>query len=160
MRGLLRFILAELSIFLIMGIITFGEINNPSLFQSFVSFVKTPASWFIGLSLAFIFSYFFQNIITSFFRRDITDEEKRKDFFAGFIAAIVITSIITPYVRQLTLSFFNLLLPYFHVIILQALIIFYLLFKVNGKYEISTKYFLTSEAITLFYTAIILFLIV
>jgi len=159
MKRLLRFIFYEIIIFLVMGAITFFETRDFLLFQSAVSFIKTPASWFVGLSLAFIFSYFFQGILISFFRKDIVNEERKKDFFTGFIIATVITSVITPYIRQLTLSFFNLLVPYFHVIILQAMIIFYFLFKLNGKYEISGKYFLTNQAIVLFYTAIILSMI-
>jgi len=155
MNRLSRLIL-EIAIFFVMGIITFIEMNNYQLFQSFVSFFKVPASWFIGLNLAFIFSYFFQNILIGFFRGGIIDEKERKDFFVGFIIAVVITSFITPYVRQLILSFFNLLIPYFHVIIFQAIIIFYLLFKINGGYEIPTKYFLINEVITLFYTIVIL----
>ncbi len=159
MKGAIKFIFFESAVFLIIGLITIAEIKSFNIFESAVSYIKTPASWFIGLSLAFIFSYFFQNILTSFFRRDVIDEERKKDFFAGFIISIVITSIITPYVRQLILSFFNIFVPYFHVIIMQALLIFYLLFKLNGKYEISGKYFLTNQLFVLFYTAIILYFV-
>lgn len=156
MKNFLKFVFFEVIVFLIMGAITVIEIKDVDLFNSLVSLVKTPASWFIGLSLVFIFSYFFQNMVTSYFHRDIADEEKRKDFFAGFIIVAIITSFITPYIRELILVFFSVLLPYFHIIILQALLIFYLLFKIKGRYEISGRYFLTGQLIVLFYILIIL----
>ncbi|MEK6840358.1 MAG: hypothetical protein AABX79_00180 [Nanoarchaeota archaeon] len=156
MRDLIKFIFFGLAVFLIMGGVTFIEIKNFSLFESAVSYIKTPASWFIGLSLAFIFSYFLKNFLASFFRRKITEEYKRKDFFAGFIIATVIASFILPYARQATLYFFDNLLPYFHIIVLQSLIIFYLLFKISEKYEISGRYFLASQVFVLIYTIIVL----
>jgi len=157
MRGFLKYILIETGLFLVMGIITLIEITSNSLFESFFTLIKSPSSWFVGLSLAYIFSSLMQGGLFSIFSKKRIEKGKEKgDFFAGFIITLIITSLITPYVYKGASYLFSNFFIYFHIILLQSVVLLYLLFKVRGRYEISTKYFLTTELIVLIYALIVL----
>ena len=159
MKDFTKFLFFEVTIFFVIGLITLIEITRLSLFQSFFAYIKTPVSWFIGLSIAYVFSNFFQKFIFSFFRKGYQEGEIKNDFFGGFIVTLIITSLITPYLRQWILNFFGIFSQYFHVIIVQSVIILYLMFKVKERHEISMKHFLTNEIIILIYTLIILYFV-
>jgi hypothetical protein len=157
MGKFMRFIFIELGIFFAMGLITLLEIMNPKLFVSFFTIIKSPASWFVGLSLAYAVSNTFQTGLFALFSGKRRQEGKQKgDFFAGFIITLIITALTTPYVYKWAGYLFSNLLVYFHVILLQSVVLLYLLFKLRGNYPVSIKYFLTTEAIVLVYTGIIL----
>ena len=157
MKKFTRFILIELAIFVVMSLITILELVNTSLFESLFNIIKSPSSWFMGVGLAYTISSLTQEGLFSLFSKKRREEGKEKgDFFVGFVITLMITSIITPYVYQVTASFLENFLIYFHVILLQSVILIYLLFKVRGGYTISSKYFLTTELIILVHTAIIL----
>ena len=156
-----KFFFLELLVFGIMGLITFIEISNFGIFVKSFTYIKTPASWFVGLSLAYAFSNLFQKGMFSIFSKKAKDNEKEKgDFFEGFFVTLLITSLITPYIKDVAVFFFSDFFLYFHVILLQSVIVLYLLFKLKNNYEISGKYFVMSELITLFYTAIILYAVI
>jgi hypothetical protein len=157
MKRFMRFIFIEFGLFLIMGLITLLEVDKPRLFVSLFTFIKSPSSWFVGLSLAYAFSNTVQTGFFSLFSKRIRREGKEKgDFFIGFIITLVITALTTPYVYQWAGYLFSNFFIYFHVILLQSVILVYLLFKLKGNYPISMKYFLTTQAIVLVYTLIIL----
>lgn len=156
MKRAIRFFFLELVTFIVMGLITLMEIVNFNFFETFFTLIKTPSSWFVGLSLAYAFSNFFQTNLFSFFSKRSKDETKEKgDFFTGFIITLILTSLITPYVKDIAGYFFSNFFIYFHIIVMQSVILLYLLFKLKNNYEISGKYFITNEVIILFYTAII-----
>jgi hypothetical protein len=140
-----------------MGIITFIEITNLIFFENSFEYVKVPFAWFIGISVSFIFSNFLQKTIFSLFRKNVENKKEKEDFFLGFILALVITALITPYLKELMIFFFDTFVAYVHVIIMQSLIIIYLLFKLKGGYEISGKYFITNQMIVLVNTIILLY---
>jgi heme/copper-type cytochrome/quinol oxidase subunit 4 len=147
----------EISTFVIMGLITLLEITNFKIFETLFTFLKNPSSWFVGFSLAYAASNLLQKSIFSFFSKKTKEEEREKgDYFIGFLIAIIITSLITPLVKEGASYFFGIFFIYFHVILLQCVILLYFLFKIKEDYEISGKYFLTSELIVLFYTLVIL----
>ncbi len=56
MKSAVKFLFWELIIFLILGSITLIEVINFRLFESFFTYIKTPSSWFIGLSISYAFS--------------------------------------------------------------------------------------------------------
>ena len=155
-----KFLFLELLVLGIMGLITFIEISNFGIFEKSFTYIKTPASWFVGLSLAYAFSNLLQGGIFSMFSKKVKDSEKDKgDFFEAFLVTLLITSLITPYIKDAAVFFFSDFFIYFHVILLQSVIVLYLLFKLKGNYEISGKYFVTNELIVLFYTTVILYFI-
>lgn len=157
MKKLVKFMILEISTFIIMGLITIIEITNFKIFEAFFMFIKTPSSWFVGLSIAYALSNLFQKSIFSFFKKKIKEEERQKgDYFIGFLITIIITSLITPFIKEAAVYFFEGFFMYFHVILLQCVIILYFLFKIKEEYEISGKYFLTTELIVFFYTLVIL----
>ena len=144
-----------------MGVITFIETINFDLFERFFTYIKIPSAWFVGLSLAYAFSNLFQKTLFSSFSKRTKDESKEKgDFFGGFVVTLLLTSLITPYIKDGAVYFFSDFFLYFHVIILQSMVILYLFFKLKNNYEISGKYFVTNELIVLFYTIIILYFVV
>ncbi|MEK6841895.1 MAG: hypothetical protein AABX91_01955 [Nanoarchaeota archaeon] len=156
-----KFFLLELLVLGVMGAITLIEIPNFGIFEKSFTYIKTPASWFVGLSLAYAFSNLFQKGMFSIFSRKAKEEGKEKgDFFEGFFVTLLITSLITPYIKDAAIFFFSDFFIYFHVILLQSVIILYLLFKLKNNYEISGKYFVTNELIVLFYTTVILYFVV
>ncbi|MCX6749580.1 MAG: hypothetical protein NTW17_02445 [Candidatus Pacearchaeota archaeon] len=143
-----------------MGLIILVEITNFKVFESVFTFIKTPSSWFVGLSLAYAFSNLFQKSLFSIFSKKTLDENKSKgDFFIGFIITFIITAMITPYIKEAAIYFFTNFFIYFNVILMQCVIILYLFFKLKEGYEISGRYLLTNELIVLFYTVIILYFI-
>jgi hypothetical protein len=133
------------------------------LFTSLLELIKTPSSWFIGLSLAFVFSNFLQNAITSYFWKKKNfgklevEQGPKGDFFPGFLATLLVTSLATPYLRQMVLYFFENLFPYFHIIILQGILVIYFVFKIKNNYPISGKYLIANELIVLINTGFILY---
>jgi len=156
-----KFFFLELLIFLIMGVITLVEITNFNLFETFFTYIKIPSAWFVGLSLAYAFSNLFQKTLFSSFSKGMKDENKeRGDFFGRFVVTLLITSLITPYIKDGAIYFFSDFFLYFHIIILQSMVILYLFFKLKNNYEISGKYFVTNELVTLFYTIIVLYFVV
>jgi len=160
MRKFINFFFLELFIFLLMGLIILVEITNFKVFESVFTFIKTPSSWFVGLSLAYAFSNLFQKSLFSIFSKKTLDENKNKgDFFIGFIITFIITAMITPYIKEAAIYFFTNFFIYFNVILMQCVIILYLFFKLKEGYEISGRYLLTNELIVLFYTVIILYFI-
>jgi len=160
MGKFMRYLLIELGIFFVMSIITLIEIINPKLFVSFFTLIKSPASWFVGLSLAYAFSNALQTGFFTLFSKKTKLKGKQKgDFFPGFIIALIITALTTPYVYKWAEYLFNNFFVYFHVILLQSVILIYLLFKLRGNYPVSMKYFLTTQIIVLIYTIIILYYI-
>jgi heme/copper-type cytochrome/quinol oxidase subunit 4 len=157
MKKFIKFMILEISTFVIMGLITLVEITNFNLFETFFMFIKTPCSWFVGFSLAYAASNLLQKSIFSFFKKKTKEEERQKgDYFIGFLITIIITSLITPFIKEGASSFFGVFFLYFHVILLQCIILLYFLFKIKEDYEISGKYFLTSELIVFFYTLVII----
>lgn len=147
----------EISLFVFMGLITLLEVTNFKIFESFFTFIKTPSSWFVGLSLAYALSNLLQKSIFAFFKRKTKEEERQRgDYFIGFLITIIITALITPLIKEAAVYFFGVFFIYFHIILLQCVIILYFLFKIKEGYEISGKYFLTTELIVFFYTFIIL----
>lgn len=156
MRKFKTFILIEAIIFLFMGIITALEIINFNLFRYIFTLIKSPVSWFVGLSLAYAFSNALQAGFFTLFSRKIRAEGREKgDFFVGFLITLIITALTTTYIYNWADYFFTTFFLYFHVIALQSIVLIYLLFKLKGNYRISLRYFLTTEAITLFFWMII-----
>lgn len=157
MKKLVRFMFLEISIFVVMGLITLLEVTDFKIFETFFTFIKTPSSWFVGFSLGYALSNLLQETIFSFFRKKTKDEERQKgDYFPGFLIAIILTSLITPFIKEGASYFFGIFFIYFHVILLQCIIVLYFLFKIKEGYQISGKYFLTTELIVFFYTLVIL----
>jgi hypothetical protein len=157
MGKFMRFIFIEAGIFFAMGLITLLEITSPRLFVSFFTLIKSPSSWFVGLSLAYACSNVIQTGLFSLFSKKVRQEGRQKgDFFIGFLITLIITALTTPYVYKWAGYFFNNFFIYFHVILLQAVILLYLLFKLKGNYLVSIKYFLTTELITVIYGLIVL----
>jgi hypothetical protein len=157
MNKFMKFIFIELGIFFAMGLITLLEVINPKVFVSLFTFIKSPASWFVGLSLAYAFSNAIQTGFFTLFSKKTKREGKEKgDFFLGFLITLIITALTTPYVYKWAGYLFSNFFIYFHVILLQSVILLYLLFKIRGNYPISIKYFLITELIVLVYTLIIL----
>lgn len=157
MKKFAKFMILEISIFAAMGLITLVEITNFKIFEIFFSFIKNPSSWFVGFSIAYATSSLLQKSIFSFFRKKTKEEDKPKDdYFIGFLITIILTSLITPLIKVGASRFFEVFFVYFHIILLQCIILLYFLFKIKGDYKISGKYFLTNELIVLFYTLIIL----
>jgi hypothetical protein len=153
----MKFIFIEIAIFFVMGLITLLEIISPHIFESFFTLIKTPASWFVGLSLAYACSSAIQaGLFSAFSRKRLKEGKPKGDFFIGFIITLIITSFATPYVNKGAIYLFNDFFAYFHVILLQSVILLYLLFKLRRRYEISIKYFLITELIVLIYASIIL----
>lgn len=160
-RGLKFFILA-FSLFLVMGFITLLEIFNFNIFNKIFTYIKEPASWFVGLSLAYAFSNLFQKRLFSLFsKKIIKKDENAESNFEIFLITLIITSLITQYVlKDLIFDFFTNFFIYFHIILLQSMIILYLFFKLKNDYEVSAKYFITSEIIALIYAIVILYFVV
>jgi hypothetical protein len=157
MKKLIKFLFLEIFIFVLMGLITFIEMTHFNLFESFFEFIKTPSSWFVGFGLAYAFSNLFQkSIFRIFSKRAKSEEEREGDFFIGFLITIILTSLITDFIKDGAEYFLTNFFIYFHVIIMQCIIFLYILFKLKGNYEISGKYFLANEIIVLLYTLIIL----
>jgi len=149
-----------LLILLFMGLITFLEIFDFQFFEKFFTLIKTPSSWFVGLSLAYCLSHLIQKSL--FFvvsKRFKTKEDKKEDFFIGFVIVLIIASLIMVPIKNLIVLFFNGFFIYFHIILMQSVIILYLLFKIDKDFEISTKYVLTNEVILLIYTLIVLYFV-
>jgi len=150
MKKTMNFLFLEICIFLIIGLITLLEIINFKLFESFFAFIKTPSSWFVGFGLAYAFSNLFQKTFFSIFSKKIKGGEKNeRDFFIGFLITLMITSLITPFVRSEAAYLLNTFFIYFHIILMQCVLILYILFKLKEGFEISGKYFLTNELILL-----------
>jgi hypothetical protein len=152
-EGFLRneFIIAS-----VMGIITLIEILKFDWFQKIFDLVSLPSAWFVGLSLGFAFSSLFQNLLFSLFSKRFNKNEEKENFFVGFVVTLIITSLITPYIKDIATYFFTDFFIYFHIILMQSIIILYLFFKLKNNYEVSGKYFISNEIIILVYTSLIL----
>ncbi len=160
MKKGLKFFLLVFGLCAVMGFITLMEVIDFDLFSKVFLFIKSPASWFVGLSLAYAISNFFQKRIIRFFsKKKNVDEKTSEGNFEIFLVTLILTSLMTPFIKQLAVYFFTNFFIYFHVIMLQSMIILYLFFKLKNNYEISSKYFLTSEVIALIFTAIILYFV-
>ena len=156
----MNFLLIEGLILLTMGGITLIEIYQFDFFEKFFGYIQTPSAWFVGLSLSFAFSSLFQKSLFSLFTKKFSKkQENKEDFFVGFLLTLVIGSILTPYVKDIAIYFFSSIFIYFHIILMQSIIVVYLLFKIKNNYEIPAKYFITNELIVLFCTLIILIFI-
>jgi len=157
MKKFVKFLTLEIILFSIITLITFLEIFYFKIFEFFFILIKNPSSWFVGFGLAYAFSNLFQKKLFKLFSKRAKDEEKKKgDFFIGFLITIVLTSLITGFIKKgaeyLLTNFFI----YFHVIIMQCLIVLYILFKLKENFEISGKYLLANEIIVLVNTLLIL----
>ena len=146
----------EFIIFLVFGIITLMEILFPEILNHIFNIVKDYLSWFIGISFGFVFS----NTI-GFLKQKLHGPEITKKFreqFIFFLLNLIILTVLTITVKNYALYFFNnnVIMPFFHLIFLQWVMIIYLIFKIVNRYEISTKYFITNELIILLYTCLIL----
>ncbi len=149
-------LIIELSIFLIMAIITIVEILKFSIFMKIFSLIQSPFSWFIGLSLSYTFSSVLQEgVFTIFSKKNKLKGKERGDLFIGFLMTIIIASLISPHIYNLAERFFTDFFRYFHVIALQSLVLLYFLFKIRGRYKISWEYLLITEGIVLFYWEIL-----
>ncbi len=157
LKGAFRFIFLEISIFFVVTLITFLELASPNTFNTFFSFIQTPSSWFVGFGLAYAFSNLFQKTIFRLALKKAKDEEERKgDFFSGFLITIIITSLLTDFIKDGAAYLLTNFFIYFHVIIMQCVILLYVLFKLKENFEISAKYFLINELIVLINTILIL----
>lgn len=152
-----NFLLTEGLIILTMIGITMTEIYYFNLFEKVFSYIQTPSAWFVGLSLGFAFSSLFQKSLFSLFIKKFNKkQENKEDFFVGFLLTLVIGSLLTPYIKDIAIYFFSNIFIYFHIILMQSIIVVYLLFKIKNNYEIPAKYFITNELVVLFCTMLIL----
>jgi hypothetical protein len=150
MKKFIKFLSLEICIFAAMILITLLEITHFNVFKIFFEFIKTPSSWFVGLGLAYAFSNLFQNSLFKFFsKRAKNDEEKRGDFFLGFLMTLIITALITPFIKYWIVYFFSSIFVYFHIILMQSIILLYILFKLKEGFDISGRYLLVNELIVL-----------
>lgn len=150
------FVIIELIIFLVMGVITLLEFFAFDLFEKVFNFVQDPTAWLIGLSFGFVFSNIIQGIKT---KTKKISPIKEKGLFILFLADLIIIALVSTGVKALAISFFNNFFIYFHVLFLQWMMFLYLSFKVKNNYEISGKYLIVTELMILFYTVIVLILI-
>lgn len=148
-----KFIRDIIVISVLMGIITFIEIYNFRLFKFLFDFLKTPSAWFVALSLSYSFSDLFKKKMFLIVSNKLG---KREDFFLGFVFTVALASMLSPYIKNLAMYFFDNFFVYFHVVFMQSMILFYIFFKVKNNYEVSEKYFLANEIIVLVYTVMIL----
>ena len=143
MNKTLNLYLIELAIILVLGGITLVEITNFDLFEKFFDYIKTPSAWFVGISIAYTLSSFIQKRFLDTLSKKFGDEENKEDFFLGFVITLMITSLMTPPIRDIARYFFTDFFIYFHVILMQSVMLLYVFFKLKGNYEISGKYFIT-----------------
>jgi hypothetical protein len=155
-----NFILIEGIILFVMGLITFIEVYWFGIFETVFNYIQTPSAWFVGLSLGFAFSSLFQKGLFSIFIKKFSKKENNKeDFFVGFLLTLIFGSLLTPYIKGMAVYFFENIFIYFHVILMQSIIIVYLLFKLKNDYEIPARYFISNELIVLINTILILMLV-
>lgn len=156
MKKLKKFIIIEATILIIMTVITIIEKTNFRVFKDIFTFIRSPFSWFIGISLAYAFSNALQVGLFTLFSRKTKQEGKEKgDFFTGFLVTLIITAFTTPYLYKWAGYFFTEFFIYFQVIALQSIVLIYFLFKMRGHYRISWSYLLATEAITVFFWLVI-----
>lgn len=156
MRKLKKFLIIEAIIFFLMSVITLLEKYNFSLFKEVFELIQSPFSWFIGLSLAYAFSNSLQiGLFTLFSKKTKQEGKKKGDFFSGFLITLVIAAFTSPHIYRWAEYFFTEFFIYFHVIVLQSIILIYLLFKMRGNYKISWSYLLATEAIAVIFWLII-----
>ena len=147
----------EISLFLIMGIITIIEAYKFEMFSKFFLLIKPYVSWFIGISFGFVFRH-----ALSPFKRKITSHRKfveNKEGFVFFILNLIIFAVVVSAIQKVVITFFNSLLIYFHVLFFQWITLIYVFFKLSNNYKISKKYLITNEIIILVYTLLILYIL-
>jgi len=147
----------ELIIFLVLGIITIVEAYSLEIFNKIFLFIKPYASWFIGISFGFVF----RNILNPF-KKKITSHKKfieKKEHFLFFVLNLIILAIIISSIQKIVISFFDLLLPYFHVLFFQWIVLIYIIFKLSNNYVLPKEYVITNEIIIVIYTILIYYII-
>ncbi len=160
MKKLKKFLIIEITILLVMILITIIEKTNFKIFKEIFTIIQSPLSWFVGISTSYTFSNALQVGFFTLFSKKTKQEGKEKgDFFAGFLVTLIITAFTAPHLYKWAGYFFTEFFVYFHVIALQSIVLIYFLFKMRGHYRISWSYLLTTEAIVILFWWIIKYLL-
>ncbi|MFH0831464.1 MAG: hypothetical protein V1886_01185 [archaeon] len=150
-----KFLLVEGIIFSVLAVITLLEFFNFLLFTEFFMRMKEYLSWFLGLSIGPVISSQIYSI-----RRKINGKKgfiPPEQRFAFFLLNIVWITIAVGIVQSFFLSFLLRYFAFFHVIVLQWLVIVYVWFKSLNNFKIHTKYVIGAEILVLLFSLIITF---
>ena len=162
------FLITELIIFIIVGGITFLEIFNFELFESFFSSIKEYSSWFIGIGFGYIFSTTFRDYFTKLFSRrllkirgkkEIETSEPERRLFSAFLISFLIIALIVFFIKVVSAFFFTEFFIYSHIVFMLLIILLYLVFILENNYELSEKYFVANGIILLMNLGAVLYFV-
>ena len=163
------FLITELIIFIIVGGITFLEIFNFELFESFFSYIQESSSWVIGIGFGYIFSTTFTGYFTKLFsrwllkrgrRKEIETPESERTLFSAFLISFLVIALIVFFIKWMSTFFFTEFFIYFHIVFMLLVILLYLVFIIKNNYEISERYFVANGIILLINLGFILYFVV
>lgn len=142
-----QFMLIETIIALFLLGITFIEIYDPVRFDKVITEIMSSTSWFLGLTIGLVTSGVLRKTkskIDKFFKKD-----QQEGKFLMFIAGLFVFSLIVTIASKLAFAFLTTYREFFHLIFVQWFVIVYIWFKLSNKFEIHSKYVITTQLIIL-----------
>lgn len=153
----------EIFIFLLIFSLTFIEIFSFKTFERIFIFSVEYLSWFVSFSFGYVLSKLLEEFLISlyykFSKKSKNPEQKEKGTFFGFLIIMLFIAIGISYFKDLVDGLFNHFFIYFHILFMQAIILFYLYYKLKNNYEIPLRTFLFNEFLVLANTLIIILFI-
>jgi len=150
-----KFRLYVLSLFLFVGVITILEIFNANLFAELFIKMSNNAGWILGLTVGMVVPDILARIRTRI--KKIVYKESVDERFVIFIANAALLAFVVSLARGIVMVFLQSYYEFFHIILVQWLVIVYLWFKFANGFRISARYIIATESILVVFTAVLLF---
>ena len=142
---------------LAIGLITVLEIFNANLFAELFIRMSNNAGWILGLTVGMVVPDILVKIRSKIKR--VVYNDKVDERFVIFIANAALLAFVVSLARGIVMVFLQSYYEFFHIILVQWLVLVYLWFKFINCFRISARYIVSTEIILVIFTAVLLFAI-
>jgi|GEM_PF-3109049 hypothetical protein len=142
---------------LAIGLITVLEIFNANLFAELFIRMSNNAGWILGLTVGMVVPDILVKIRSKIKR--VVYNDKVDERFVIFIANAALLAFVVSLARGIVMVFLQSYYEFFHIILVQWLVLVYLWFKFINGFRISARYIVSTEIILVIFTAVLLFAI-
>ena len=142
-----QFLIVETLILLFLLGITIIEIYDFVRFETIVDKIMQSTSWFLGLTIGIVTSGVLRGAKSKI--DEITRSDKKEGKFIFFMTSIAIFAIIASIAGRVALELLQQYKEFFHLIFVQWFVLVYIWYKLSNKFEIHSKYIITTQLIIL-----------
>lgn len=143
-------------LFAAVGIISILEIIRPRMFEEFFLTISENTAWILGLTVGMVLPDIIKKLKSNTVGK-MKINQQVDERFVIFLANAAILSFVVSFARGIVIVFLKQYFEYFHILLVQWLVLVYMWFKFVNGFKVHWKYIMTTEIIIVAFTTLILF---